>query len=119
MWDEVKQARWDMLCRFEQERPLTSEERVELDRLATELEQDEWVALQPALERMHLEREQLEQEHRQARAESAALAILMTWQEALLARARAQVAELLAEHKALKREYTRVTGKELVATAMR
>jgi len=69
--------------------PLTSEERVELDRLATELEQDEWVALQPALERMHLEREQLEQEHRQARAESAALAILMTWQEALLTRARA------------------------------
>lgn len=119
MWDEVKQARWDMLCRLEQERLLTSEEHIELDRLAAELEQDEWVTLQPALERMRLEREQLEQEHRQAQTESAALAILVTWQEALLVRARAQVAELLAEHKALRREYTRVTGQELVAAAMR
>ncbi len=109
MWNEIKQARWDTLRRREQEGPLTDEERAELDNLALDLEQDEWVALQPALGRMQLEREQLERELQQTQAENTALAVLMTWQETLLTRARAQVAELLAEHKALREEYARIT----------
>lgn len=116
MWDEAKQRRWNELNERQQQGRLSSEEQSELDRLAAELERAEWAALQPALQRMRHEQEQLKRECDATRSENAALAALAERQQKLLARARTQMEQLLAEHEALKEDYQRVTGEELVAS---
>ena len=116
MWDEAKQRRWNELNERQQQGRLGDEEQSELDRLAAELERAEWAALQPALQRMRHEQEQLKREYNATRSENAALAALAEKQQKLLLRARTQMEQLLAEHEALKEEYQRVTGEELVAS---
>jgi len=116
MWDETKQKRWNELNERQQQGCLGNEEQSELDRLAAELERAEWAELQPALQRMRHEQEQLKQECDATRSENAALAALAERQQKLLVRARTQMEQLLAEHEALKEDYQRVTGEELVAS---
>lgn len=116
MWDETKQKRWNELNERQQQGRLGDEEQSELDRLAAELERAEWAALQPALQRMRHEQEQLKRECDTTRSENAALAALAEKQQKLLLRVRTQMEQLLAEHEALKEEYQRVTGEELVAS---
>jgi transcription-repair coupling factor (superfamily II helicase) len=116
MWDETKQKRWNELNERQQQGCLGDEEQAELDRLAADLERAEWAALQPALQRRHHEQEQLKRECDTTRSENAALATLAERQQKLLVRARTQMEQLLAEHEALKEDYQRVTGEELVAS---
>ena len=116
MWDETKQKRWNELNERQQQGCLSDEEQSELDRLAAELERAEWAALQPALQRMRHEQEQLKREYDATRSESAALAALAERQRKLLVRSRMQMEQLLAEHEALKEDYQRVTGEELVTS---
>jgi hypothetical protein len=116
MWDETKQKRWNELNEHQQQGRLSGEEQSELDRLAAELERAEWAALQPALQRMRQEQEQLKQECDTTRSENAALAVLAERQQKLLVRARTQMEQLLAEHEVLKEDYQRVTGEELVVS---
>jgi hypothetical protein len=118
MWDEAKRKRWNKLNERQQQGYLGDEEQSELDRLAAELEQAEWVALQPALQRMHHEQEQLKRECDATQSENAALAALAERQQKLLVRARTQMEQLLAEHETLKEDYQRVTGEELVASGL-
>jgi len=116
MWDETKQKRWNELNEHQQQGRLSGEEQSEFDRLAAELERAEWAALQPALQRMRQEQEQLKQECDTTRSENAALAVLAERQQKLLVRARTQMGQLLAEHEVLKEDYQRVTGEELVVS---
>ena len=119
MWDEAKQKRWNELNERLQQGCLSDEEQSELDCLAAELERAEWAALQPALQRMHHEQEQLKRECDATRSENAALAALAERQQKLLVRARTQMEQLLAEHEALREDYQRVIGEELIANASR
>ena len=116
MWDEAKQERWNELNERQQQGCLGDEEQSELDRLAAELERAEWAALQPALQRMRHEQEQLKREYDATRSENAALAALLERLQKLLVRARTQMEQLLAEREVLKEDYQRVTGEELVTS---
>jgi len=118
MWDEAKQKRWNELNERQQQDCLDNEEQSELDHLAAELERAEWAALQPALQRMRHEQEQLKREYDATQSENVALAALAEKQQKLLVRARTQMEQLLAEHEALKEDYQRVTGEELVASGL-
>lgn len=114
MWDMTKQQQFDDLRRREQEGTLTDEEYRVLERLFHELEQEEWVRLQPALERLRQEQRQLQEKLGRVRTENAVLAALAQRYQDLLARARVQLAGLLSEHEALKTEYERITGQPLI-----
>jgi chromosome segregation ATPase len=113
MWDQAKQHQFDELRRSELAGTLTAEERSTLDHLLHELDEDEWERLGPALR--HLQEEQAELRDRcgQLRSQNALLHALLTCQENLMARGKAQLAELYSEHEALKAEYEHITGQPL------
>ena len=107
-WDEAKQQRLNVLRAREETGVLTPVEHAELDGLLTTLDDLEWQQLQPALARM-------EQEHAAtvaalARLEATRddLAEVASRQRQLIIRARAQLHELLAEHRALQADYLRL-----------
>jgi hypothetical protein len=107
-WDDAKQQRLNVLRAREGAGLLTPEEQGELDGLLTMLDDLEWQQLQPALARM-------EQEHAatvaaMARLEATRddLAEVASRQCQLIMRARAQLHELLAEHRALQADYRRL-----------
>ena len=110
MWNETKQTRLDELRRREQERALTHEEREALEHLLHELSQEEWGELRPALDHLHEEQKQLQEELGRFRHQNALLAVLAERQEDLLKRAQAQLAGLLSEHRMLRAEYEHITG---------
>jgi len=116
MWDMVKQQQLNELREREQKGTLTAEERQTLECLLHELEQEEWERLRPALHRLREEQKPLREEYGRLRSQNAVLAALAERQEELLARARAQLAELLSEHAVLKTEYERITGQPLMAS---
>ena len=78
--------------------------------LLSELEQEEWVALRPALGRLREEQKQLQALYGQLNAENAILATLAERLEDLLQRARTELTGLLSEHAALKNAYKRLIG---------
>ena len=107
-WDEAKQQRLNALRTREGTGVLTPAEHAELDGLLTMLDDLEWQQLQPALVRM-------EQEHAATAAALARLeatrddlAEVASRQRQLIVRARAQLHELLAEHRALQADYRRL-----------
>jgi hypothetical protein len=107
-WDEAKQQRLNALRAREEAGVLTPAEHAELDGLLTMLDELEWQQLQPALARM-------EQEHAAtvaaiARLEATRddLAEVAHRQRQLIIRARTQLRELLAEHRALQADYRRL-----------
>lgn len=108
MWDEKKQTRFDELRRGESSQPLSLAERQELAALITELDREEEQLLAPALERVLLEQNQLQQSLQQATEKSASLAIVGQRWERLKNLAQAQLAELRREHQDLQDEYQRV-----------
>ena len=99
MWDTVKQQQLNELRRREQGGTLTVEERETLDLMLHELEQEEWDRLRPALQRLRGEQKRLGEEVGRLRSQNVVLAALAERQEDVLARARAQLAELLSEHR--------------------
>lgn len=116
MWDAAKQQRLNELRQRDQEGTLTDEDRQVLEKLIYELEQEEWIALRPALEHLHRDQEHLQEECGCLRLQNSILTALAERQEDLLKRARAELAGLLSEHEALKAEYERVTGQPLVGS---
>ncbi len=107
-WNAEKQQRLDALRAREDGGLLIAVEQTELDQLLAELDEAEWKQLRPALERM-------EHEHAAASAAVARLTQtrddlgeLVDRQRKLIARARDQPQELLAEHRALQADYRRL-----------
>lgn len=113
MWNETKQAKLDELRRREQEDALNDEESKALKHLLHELEQEEWEVLRPALDHLHEEQKQLQEELGRFRHQNVLLDVLAERQEDLLKRAQAQLAGLFSEHEMLKAEYEHITGQSL------
>lgn len=107
MWDEDKQRRLDELQRRVQHTVLTAEEQRVLDQLILDLEQAEWTALQPALNRIQHEQDDIWADLGQVQARNAALTSLAERYANLLARAKAQLDELAQERLVLRVEYER------------
>ena len=110
MWDATKQQQLDDLQRRREEGTIEEEEDRALTYLLSELEQEEWVALRPALGRLREDRKQLQEAYGQMSSENAILATFVERLEELLQRARAELAGLLREHEALKNAYERLLG---------
>ncbi|MEW6210531.1 MAG: hypothetical protein AB1631_19355 [Acidobacteriota bacterium] len=107
MWDDIKQQQLDELRRQEAAGALSDDDRLMLDQLISELEQEEWAALRPALDRLGKQQTDIERECDEARAQNAELAAIAQRQADLLTRARAQLNALLAEQAMLKSELER------------
>ena len=107
-WDDAKQQQLNALRAREEAGVLTPAEQAELDGLLTMLDDLEWQQLQPALERM--EQEQAVTVAAIARLEATRddLTEVASRQRQLLMRARAQLRELLAAHRALQADYRRL-----------
>jgi hypothetical protein len=107
-WDDATQQRFNALRTREEAGVLTPAEQAELDGLLTLLDDLEWQQLQPALERM--EQEQAATIAALARLEATRddLTEVASRQRQLLIRARAQLLELLAAHRALQADYRRL-----------
>jgi len=107
-WDDAKQRRLNALRAREEAGVLTPAEQAELDGLLTMLDDLEWQQLQPALERM--EQEQAATVAAIARLEATRdnLTEVASRQRQLLIRARAQLRELLAAHRARQADYRRL-----------
>jgi len=117
MWNMAKQQQLDVLRQREHDALLTDEERQTLEQLLHEIEQQEWAVLHPALERLHQEQKQLQEEYGRLRTDNAILAALAERYEDLLARARVQLDGLVSEHQILKNEYERVIGQPLTVSS--
>lgn len=117
MWNKTKQEQLDFLRQREQDALLTGDERQTLEQLLHELEQQEWGVLHPALNRMHQEQKQLQEQYGRLRTENAILAALAERYEDLLARARVQLDGLVSEHQALRNEVERVTSQLLISAS--
>lgn len=108
MWNGTKQQQLNELQRREAENILTSEEEKALAKLLSELEQEEWQMLTPALEREREEQSNLQTEISRTETQNAVLSALASRQEDLAKRAATQLKSLRNEHEALKTERERV-----------
>lgn len=111
MWDTNKQQQLNELQ--QRKGVLTPDESQQLSQLLHELEQEEWQALRPALQRMRDEQSQLQQEKATLQAQNAVLAAIAERQADLLARAKAQLTSLLAERAILRTQYENTLGQRL------
>jgi hypothetical protein len=108
LWDAAKQQRLNALRVREDAGVLTPAEQAELDGLLTMLDDLEWQQLQPSLARM--EQEQAATVAAIARLEATRddLVEVASRQRQLIIRARAQLHELLTEHRTLQADYRRL-----------
>jgi peptidoglycan hydrolase CwlO-like protein len=107
MWNEEQQRQLDDLRVCADQGTLSAEGQRQLDQLLSELERAEWTALQPGLETLRQEQQQLQSELGQLRSQNAVLGALTERYADLLARAKAQLAGLMSEREALRAEYER------------
>ena len=108
MWDTAKQQQLDHLQRRQAEGALNAEEQQSLAYLYSELEQQEWGVLRPALGHLRAEQQELQKAYGQLSAENTLLAAVMERQEDLLKRARTMLGALLDEHRAIQEAYARI-----------
>jgi hypothetical protein len=108
MWDATKQQQLDDLRRRADHGALTADEQQTLDQLFAELEQQEWIALRPALDTLRGEQTLLQADLGHLQAQNAILSALTERYTDLIARARVQLAGLADEREALRAEYDRV-----------
>lgn len=113
MWDAAKQKEFDELRHREQESALTDEERQTLEQFLYELDQEEWRALGPELERLRQERVQLQQQCSTARTQNTVLAAIADRQADLMVRAKGQLSTLFNEQASLNSELERALGQSL------
>lgn len=104
MWDDIKQQRLDELRRQEAAGTLSDDDGRTLEQLLHELEQEEWNALHPALDRLGQQQTDIERQCDDARAQNAALSAIAERHADLLARAKVQLNALLTEQALLKSE---------------
>ena len=108
MWNETKQQQLNYLQQREAAGELTDEEKRALEQLLSELEQEEWQALKPSLERLRGEQIELQQNIGQTNTQSAILSAISLRQNDLLERAKTQLTVLRSEHEALRAERARI-----------
>jgi ABC-type phosphate transport system auxiliary subunit len=108
MWDMAKQQQLDYLQRRQIEGELNAEEQQSLAYLYSELEQQEWGVLRPALGRLRAEQQELQKTYGRLNSENTLLAAVAERQEDLLERARTVLGALLDEHKAIQDAYERI-----------
>jgi chromosome segregation ATPase len=113
MWDDVKESRWNELRQRELEGKLTAAEQEELNRFYGELDNEEHIALQPALAQLDAQIVSLQREYEQRQRDVKILARLAEQEETTLRVTEARVAQLRAEYATLKKQYARQTGEEL------
>jgi hypothetical protein len=114
MWNETKQQRLDALQQREMSGALTVEEKLTLENLFYELEQEEWQTLNPTLERVREEQIGLQKEISRTETQNVVLKAIALRQNDLFKRAKTQLKSLRNEHEALKIERERVLN-ELAA----
>src|SRR5438128_542369 len=102
MWDETKQQQLNDLRG--REVVLSDEERLQLEQLLYELEQEEWERLNPALEHARAEQSELQQKLGQTNTQNAVLSAIAARQEDLLKRAKVQLTAMRSEHEILRAE---------------
>ncbi|CAN5148258.1 hypothetical protein BH20ACI1_BH20ACI1_31160 [soil metagenome] len=108
MWNEMKQQHLNELQRRESENLLTVDEEHALEKLLSELEQEEWQMLNPALERERQEQSELQTKISRTETQNAILSAIASRQEDLAKWAKTQLQSLRNEHEALKTECERV-----------
>ncbi len=108
MWNETKQQQLNKLQRRESQNSLTAEDERKLEKLLLELEQEEWQALNPALECEREEQSKLQDEISRTETQNAVLMAISARQDDLVKRAKTQLKSLRNEHEALKTERERV-----------
>lgn len=110
MWDAAKQDEFDELRHREQESALTDEERKTLEQLLYEMDQEEWRALGPELERLRQEQGQLQLQCSSTRTQNTVLTAIAERQADLMARAKGQLSILVNEQASLNSELERALG---------
>jgi hypothetical protein len=108
MWNDDKSQRFDRLRRDEALRPLNEVEQAELEALSAELDAEEARALQPAIERLGREADELRARKAQLDAQARGLEGVVAQQERLLAEARAYAERLRLRRTALTDEFRRL-----------
>lgn len=112
MWNEEKQLLLNALHEKEFAGTLTRDEQQQLEKLLSELDQEEAAALRPFFERSEKERSQMLEELAHLQRKNAALAAIVEQEEQLLERARALSQELSSERQRLRAEYERMLLEE-------
>jgi hypothetical protein len=107
-WNDAKQQRLNELRARDAADLLTPAEQAELDGLFTLLDDLEWQQLQPSLARIEQEQAAIVAVIARLEATRDDLAGVASRQRQLIIRARAQLRELLAEHRALQADYRRL-----------
>ena len=77
MWSDTKQQQLDDLRRRAQHDSLPLDEQQTLDQLLHELEQQEWITLRPALDRLRQDQAQIQNNLSQLQAQNAVLSALV------------------------------------------
>lgn len=113
MWDDVKESRWNELRQRELEGKLTAAEQEELNRFYEELDNEEHIALQPALARLDAQIAALQREYERRQRDVKLLARLAEQEETTLRATEERVAQLRTEYAAIKKQYARQAGEEL------
>jgi hypothetical protein len=108
MWNEEKRHRLDELRLEEARRTLTEAEQTELGELFGELDAEEARALQPALDRLARETDELRAEKARVEARARELERVVEQQEKLLAEARAYAGRVRLRRAALADEFRRL-----------
>ena len=101
MWDDVKESRWNELRQRELEGKLTAAEQEELNRFYEVLDNEEHIALQPALGRLDAQIVSLQREYERRQRDVKLLARLAEQEETTLRATEARVAQLRAEYAAI------------------
>jgi hypothetical protein len=98
MWDDVKKSRWNELRHRELEGKLTTDEQEELNRFYEELDNEEQIALQPALARLDAQIAVLQTEYARRQRDIKLLARIAEQEETTLRATEERVAQLRAEY---------------------
>ncbi len=83
MWDALKQQQLNRLQQRQEEGTSSDEECQAVEYLLSELEQEEWIALRPALENLRGEQKQMGEAYAELRSRNAILAAIVERQEDL------------------------------------
>ena len=84
MWDETKQQQLNELQKRKDENNLTAEDEKMLESLFSEVEQEEWKVLNPALENLRGEQIELQKNINQTKTQTAILSAFASHQEDLI-----------------------------------
>lgn len=112
-WSEHKSEQFQALRRAEAQGRLTEEDRLALDGLLADLDDDEAEALRPADEQLDVRARAMDAERAELEIKAGELERIAREEAGLLAEARAYVAQLRQRSAALAEDFRRVTGRSI------